>query len=126
MRKKKDKLKRQGRRMLDRRAALIMFLFAGMLSPLFPAAALKVEAPPAISDWRPLPLWGGDVRTLAIDPTNPDVILAGTSAGQVYISQTGGGAWQNAGVPLPFPGWVVSALRFDPNRPARLWVALWG
>ncbi|HTQ78918.1 MAG TPA: hypothetical protein VMM92_02895, partial [Thermoanaerobaculia bacterium] len=35
----------------------------------------------------------------------------------------------DAGAALPFPGWVVSKLVFDPNRPPetpRLWVALWG
>jgi photosystem II stability/assembly factor-like uncharacterized protein len=98
-----------------------------MLLVLSLLAAFQAEAVvPSAAGWQVLPLWGGDVRTLAIDPADPDVVLAGTSAGQVFISRTGGGAWSNAGAALPFPGWVVSALRFDPNRPSRLWVALWG
>jgi photosystem II stability/assembly factor-like uncharacterized protein len=95
-----------------------------VLLVLFLMGALTV--PGLASDWQPLPIWGGDVRTLAIDPANPDTVLAGTSAGQVYVSQNGGRSWTDAGASLPFPGWVVSALRFDPNRPARLWAALWG
>jgi photosystem II stability/assembly factor-like uncharacterized protein len=77
-------------------------------------------------DWRYLPIWGGDVRTVAVDPANPDLILAGTASGQVYVSQNGGRTWANAGSHLPFPGWVVSNLRFDPNRPTRIWAALRG
>jgi photosystem II stability/assembly factor-like uncharacterized protein len=81
--------------------------------------------------WRTLPLWGGDVRSLAIHPDDPDRVFAGTSAGQLYESRDGGRSWADAGSPLPFPGWLVSALRFDPNRPkegggARLWVSLQG
>jgi len=106
--------------MSDRRTAVLPALFALALF------LMGIAASASPSDWQSLPIWGGDVRTLAIDPSNPDTILAGTSAGQVYISRTGGTAWADAGASLPFPGWVVSALRFDPNRPARLWVALWG
>src|SRR5882724_3532241 len=91
-------------------------------------AALSA-APARAAEWRPVPIYGGDVRSLVISPGDPDVLLAGTSAGQVYLSQNGGRSWQDAGAALPFPGWVVSKLVFDPNRPVdhpRLWVALWG
>ncbi len=84
------------------------------------------SASAATSDWRYLPIWGGDVRTVVVDPANPDTVLAGTAAGQVYLSSNGGRTWANAGPHLPFPGWVVSNLRFDPNRPTRIWAALRG
>jgi photosystem II stability/assembly factor-like uncharacterized protein len=93
---------------------------------LLAALALLAVRPLAAAGWRPLPIWGGDVRALAIDPRDPDVVLAGTSGGQVYLSRDGGRGWGDAGAPLPFPGWVVSSLQFDPNRPARLWAALRG
>src|SRR3954469_6758967 len=80
-------------------------------------ALTSLPARAASGDWRPAPIYGGDVRSLVVTPGNPDVLLAGTSAGQVYRSQNGGRSWQDAGVPLPFPGWVVSRLVFDPNRP---------
>ncbi|HEY0510757.1 MAG TPA: YCF48-related protein [Thermoanaerobaculia bacterium] len=99
-----------------------------ILTVLFFAALLLAAASgwAAAADWRYLPIWGGDVRTVAVHPDNPDLVLAGTSAGQVYVSNNGGRTWANAGSHLPFPGWVVSNLRFDPNHPGRLWVALRG
>jgi len=80
----------------------------------------------AASDWRYLPIWGADVRAVAVHPEDPDLALAGTSAGQLYVSRNGGRTWANAGPHLPFPGWVVGALRFDPNQPSRIWAALRG
>jgi photosystem II stability/assembly factor-like uncharacterized protein len=87
----------------------------------------------ASTEWRPLPLEGADVRALAIAPGHPDLLFAGTSAGQVYRSNDGGSTWNPAGAALPFPGWVVSSLRFEAapsdakkGAPPRLWVALWG
>jgi photosystem II stability/assembly factor-like uncharacterized protein len=87
-----------------------------------------IALPAAAQDWQTLPIWGGDVRSIALDPENPDRIFAGTSAGQLWLSRDGGRTWGLAGAALPFPGWVVGALRFDPNRveQPRLWVALWG
>ncbi len=66
------------------------------------------------------------MRSLAVHPDDPDRVFAGTSAGQLYVSRDAGRTWSNAGSPLPFPGWVVSALRFDPNQAGRLWVSLQG
>ena len=113
---------------------LALLLAAGAAHAVTPEAAedartgLPADEPaPA---WRPAPIFGGDVRSLVIHPRDPDVVFAGTSAGQVYLSRDGGESWKDAGAHLPFPGWVVGALRFDPNRDPeerpRLWVALWG
>ncbi len=105
-------------------ALLALLVAAGAASP---ALAQDAEAP---TGWRVAPLWGGDVRSLVISPTDPDLLLAGTSSGQVYRSSDGGGSWRPAGPFLPFPGWVVSALAFDPNPGAtphgRLWAGLRG
>src|SRR5580693_5904092 len=95
---------------------------AGDLPPV-PAAAPPAAIAPS---WHTLPLYAGDIRSLAVGPDDPDLVLAGTSAGQVYVSRNGGVRWRDAGSPLPFPGWVVSCLRFDPNRHGRVWVALFG
>lgn len=79
--------------------------------------------------WQPAPLFGGDVRSLVFDPRHAERVFAGTSAGHLYRSDDAGESWRNAGQEVPFPGWVVSTLRFDPNRPARLWaglVGIWG
>jgi photosystem II stability/assembly factor-like uncharacterized protein len=111
-------------RMLDRRARLA--LFALLVLSIITAGSTHAAVPAFAGDWQQLPLWGGDVRSAVVDPQNPDIVLAGTSAGQLFISRSGGASWSDAGAAVPFPGWVVGALHFDPNRPSRLWVALWG
>ncbi len=101
------------------RFLVVLVLFLGIALTTGPARA-------AGGEWRTLPIWGADVRSLAVHPDDPDRVFAGTSAGQLYVSRDAGRTWANAGAPLPFPGWVVSALRFDPNHPGRLWVSLQG
>jgi photosystem II stability/assembly factor-like uncharacterized protein len=97
-----------------------------------PAAAVPPPAPvpaaPAApaAEWSVLSIWGGDVRSMAIAPDDPELVLAGTSTGQLYVSHNGGASWKDAGAPFSFAGWVVSSLRWDPNHAGRLWVALWG
>lgn len=95
---------------------------AGALGALWILAAAAAAA----ETWRPAPIFGGDVRSLAFDPGHSGRVLAGTSGGHVYRSDDGGETWRNAGAEVPFAGWVVGALRIDPNRPERLWAALWG
>jgi photosystem II stability/assembly factor-like uncharacterized protein len=97
----------------------VVFL-ALLAAPVFAGDVLTAPA------WSTLPIWGGDVWSLAIHPQDPDTVFAGTSAGQVYLSRDGGRTWVDAGPPLPFAGWVVSSLRFDPNQPSRLWASLRG
>lgn len=43
--------------------------------------------------WRPLGPDGGDVRSFAYDPKNPDRMFLGTSAGQLYLSTDHGKTW---------------------------------
>ena len=105
-------------------AALCLVTLAAAL--LLCAAPASASLPAAADDWQPLPLWGGDIRAIALHPDDPDVVLAGSSAGQLWLSRDGGRVWADAGAALPFPGWVVGDLRFDPNRSSRLWVSLWG
>jgi photosystem II stability/assembly factor-like uncharacterized protein len=109
-------------------------LLLGAVLLAVPAFAAGVSTPAAAGPaWSSLPIWGGDVWSLAIHPQDPDMVFAGTSAGQIYLSRDGGRTWVDAGPALPFPGWVVSSLRFDPNsdasdssHPPRLWAALRG
>lgn len=89
-------------------------------------AVALAAALPAFATWTPAALYGGDVRSLAIAPADPDTLLAGTSAGQVFRSDDGGATWAPAASGFPLEGWVVSALKFDPNRPSRVWAALRG
>ncbi len=88
---------------------------------------LWLAAPAAAAEtWRSAPLWGGDVVSLAFAPGDSEVAIAGTAAGQVYVSRDAGASWSPAGAEFPLPGWIVASLQFDPNVPTRLWAALRG
>ncbi|MEM7481382.1 MAG: hypothetical protein AAF481_09425 [Acidobacteriota bacterium] len=98
---------------------LLVAPWAGGIS--LPGAAQSLDLA-----WELAPLYGGDVRTLAVDPRDPETLFAGTSAGHIYRSTDGGESWVERGHSTPLAGWVVGDLMFDPNRPDRLWAALWG
>lgn len=91
---------------------------------------LLLAAAAGAAAWQTAPIWGGDVRSLAIHPSDPDLVLAGTAAGHLYLSRDGGASWAEPGGRRAFPGWVVETLAFDPNPgpggAARLWAGLWG
>src|ERR1700741_1568034 len=76
-------------------------------------------------DWQLIGPEGGDVRSLAYDPGNPDRILLGTSAGQLFESLDDGKSWS----PLPHLGpgddYVLDHIVFDPTHPATVYVAGW-
>ena len=95
-------------------------------SALVVAGLLVALALPAQAEWTSAALYGGDVRTFAVDPADPDRIFAGTSSGQVYLSVDGGHVWQLGAAGNPLAGWVVSDLQPDPVKRGRMWAALWG
>lgn len=45
-------------------------------------------------DWRPSGPPGGDVRSLVVDPSNPDRLYFGTLDAQMYTSADGGKSWE--------------------------------
>ncbi len=106
--------------------ALILSAFMAAVCTLPAAGAGSAAAVGGADSWNRSSLWGGDVRSLAFDPRNPDRVFAGTSGGHVYRSDDAGLTWSDAGATLALPGWVVSDLDFDPDVPGRLWAALWG
>ncbi len=95
------------------------------LSRLLALAVLLLAPPPgAAQEWTSAELWGGDVRSLEVDPRDPDYVLAGTASGQVYLSRDGGASWRPAAAATAFAGWSVQTLVFDPNQTQRVWAAL--
>ena len=58
----------------------------------------------------------GAVTAVAIDPSNPGTVYAGTSSSGFYKSTDGGGNWRRAGVPYS-PS--ASALIIDPQDAAQ-------
>lgn len=75
--------------------------------------------------WQLIGPEGGDVRSLAYDPGNPDRILLGTSAGQLFESQDDGKSWAPFEHLGPGDDYVLDHIVFDPTHPATLYVAGW-
>ena len=78
------------------------------------------------SDWRMIGPDGGNVRSLAYDPANPNHILIGTSAGQIFASQDGGNSWELFKHLGTGEDYVLDHIVFDPTNPATIYAAGWG
>ena len=78
------------------------------------------------SDWQLIGPEGGNVRSLAYDPSNPDRIILGTSAGQLFVSQDGGNSWTLFAHLGPSDDYVFDHVVFDPTHPATIYAAAWG
>jgi hypothetical protein len=76
--------------------------------------------------WTSIPLLF-DVRCLAVDPVDPQRVLAGTwfngTAASLFISGDGGAAWKAAA--SPFNGWTMD-LQFDSTNSGRVLAAVTG
>ena len=78
------------------------------------------------SDWRLIGPEGGNVRSLAYDPSDPNHVLLGTSAGQLFVSQDGGNSWALFAHLGQGEDYVLDHIIFDPTNPAIVYVAGWG
>src|SRR5215469_6503455 len=77
------------------------------------------------AQWKPVGPEGGDVRSLAYDPQNPNRILLGTSAGQVYQSTDAGNSWIRFARIGKGNDYVLDNIFFDPSRAGVIYVAAW-
>jgi len=79
----------------------------------------------AATQWQPLGPDGGDVRSLAYDPKNPDRIFLGTSAGKLFLSVNGGASWTRY-VHLGIgDDYVLDNIAVDPSYSHKIYVAAW-
>ncbi len=78
------------------------------------------------SDWLLIGPEGGNVRSLAYDPSNPSRIILGTSAGELFQSLDGGNSWALFAHLGPGDDYVFDHVVFDPTNPATIYVAAWG
>jgi photosystem II stability/assembly factor-like uncharacterized protein len=67
---------------------------------------------------------GGDVRTLAADPSRPGVLYLGTADGYIFGSQDAAAHWQSLGLVGPENG-VITAIIVDPIDSATLFASMW-
>jgi photosystem II stability/assembly factor-like uncharacterized protein len=84
-------------------------------------------APPAgagVGSWTALGPDGGSVHSLAVDPSKPNVVYAGTRYTGLYKSIDGGGTWALTGRGLALG--EITAIVFDPQRSSTLYAMVDG
>src|ERR1051325_10417180 len=79
----------------------------------------------AEQSWQPVGPDGGNVRSLAIDPKNPDRIFLGTSAGNLYLSTDRGASWSRFAKPGKSSEMVLDHIVIDPSDPRNVFAAAW-
>ena len=99
---------------------------AGFVATLFLCVGTLFNLGALASDWRLIGPEGGNVRSLAYDPGDPNRILLGTSAGQLFVSQDGGSSWTIFAHLGLGDDYVVDHIVFDPTNPATVYAAAWG
>lgn len=75
--------------------------------------------------WRLLGPDGGDARSFAYDPTNPDRIYLGTSTGSIFFSADGGRNWQHFAHLGVGNEYVLDHIVVDPRRSETMFVSAW-
>lgn len=104
-------------------------LFATVLAFIALGAFAQAQSNPTATDvrsqWIQVGPEGGDVRALAYDPSNPDHVLLGTSAGQLYQSANGGTSWMRLRHLGTNDDYVLDNIAFDPKDPNTIYVAAW-
>jgi photosystem II stability/assembly factor-like uncharacterized protein len=78
------------------------------------------------SDWQLIGPEGGNVRSLAYDPSDPNRIILGTSSGQLFVSPDGGSSWNFLAHLGHGEDYVFDHIVFDPTNPATVYAAGWG
>ncbi len=68
---------------------------------------------------------GGTVRSLTLDPKNPDRIFLGTSAGRLYLSTDNGVNWSRYAQLGTTAEMVLDHVVIDPNNSRIMYVAAW-
>jgi photosystem II stability/assembly factor-like uncharacterized protein len=91
------------------------FLLAGLVSVALSAA--RVSA--GVNVWTTNGPAGTDIRALAITPSNPATLYAGSYGNGVFKSTDSGGTWVRASTGLTTP--YISALVVDPAAPATVY-----
>src|SRR5262245_23756547 len=73
------------------------FVVAGLLL----AASLASPARAGVNAWTSTGIVGGSTRTIAIDPTSPATMYAGTKYNGVFKTTNGGATWTAANIGMP-------------------------
>ena len=87
------------------------------------AAVIAAGTPAAAETWLPVGPVGGDVRSLAIDPSKPNVVYLGTAKGVLYRSEDSGLRWRRLDPGFPARDKSLDNLIVDPR--GRILVGFW-
>ncbi len=68
---------------------------------------------------------GGDARSLAYDPRNPDRVFLGTSSGSIFVSTDGGHSWSRFAHLGSGDNYVLDHIIIDPRDPAVIFASAW-
>jgi photosystem II stability/assembly factor-like uncharacterized protein len=68
---------------------------------------------------------GGDVRSLAYDPHNPDHVFLGTSTGVIFVSEDGGHNWSRFAKLGTGDDYVLDHIAIDPQNSKTIFVSAW-
>ena len=99
--------------------------FVSTKSLLFVLLALCFTSAAWAGQWTALGPDGGDVRSLAYDPQNPDHIFLGTSTGTLFSSTDGGHNWTRFAHLGSGDDYVIDHLAVDPQSPNKMYAAAW-
>lgn len=102
-----------------KRASIIKLCAFILLGVLFATGSLFAE------EWISLGPEGGDARSLAYDPANPDRIFLGTSAGELFVSKNGGEVWSRQAHLGAGNDYVLDNIAIDPRDPRIVYVGAW-
>lgn len=91
-----------------------------ILGLLISAAVWAVAQP-----WTTVGPDGGDVRSLAFDPHNPERVFLGTSAGRLYLSVDSGAHWSRLSRPGAAATLALDHIVIDPRNSNTIYVAAW-
>ena len=69
---------------------------------------------------------GGNVRSLAYDPSNPGHVLLTSGAGQIFTSNDGGASWELSANFRVSDDYIFDHIIFDPTNPSTIYIAGWG
>jgi len=92
---------------------------------LFVLLALCFVSAAWAGQWTAVGPDGGDVRSLAYDPQNPDHIFLGTSTGTLFSSTDGGHSWARFAHLGSGDDYVIDHLAIDPQSPNKMFAAAW-
>lgn len=100
-------------------------MYALLRKLIFGSILLLAVTATAATAWRPIGPDGGDARSLAADPRNPDRILLGTSSSQLFVSTDGGYNWGRLARVGDGDHYVVDHIIFNPEHPDTIYAAAW-